>query len=173
MLAPIMVVAACAIAAYCDIRWRRIPNQLTIALAVCGLAFNAASGPKSLLLCAAVMMGVFAAGSVAFSAGMLGGGDVKLLAAGSALLNYPDFLQFILYTVFAGGILALVTAGVHGRLKQTLANVFGLLRPMLYRGSIAPAVRSHLSLPYAVAISAGSLIFMLSKSVLPSLRIPL
>ncbi len=43
-----------------------------------------------------------------FAAGLLGGGDVKLLAAGSLWLGATGTGGFLMVTVLAGGLLALV-----------------------------------------------------------------
>ena len=61
------------------------------------------------LACAAV---VFGAGTAAFAAGALGGGDVKLLAAASLFAGPGLISDFLLVTALAGGVLGLaVLAG--------------------------------------------------------------
>ena len=54
------------------------------------------------LACAAV---VFGAGTAAFAAGALGGGDVKLLAAASLFAGPGLISDFLLVTALAGGVL--------------------------------------------------------------------
>lgn len=71
-----------ALAAGSDLRRRLIPNQLPIAIAACfGLATIAEPPASALLPAIAAASAVFAAGLGLFAANLLGGGDVKLLAA--------------------------------------------------------------------------------------------
>lgn len=87
----------------------RIPNwlTLTIFLAFFPLAF-ATGMPLSVLglhvLTAAIL---FVVGFLFFSAGLFGGGDAKLLAAAGIWFGSTQALPFLIFTVLAGGVLAL------------------------------------------------------------------
>ena len=168
-----IVLAACGVAAATDIRWRRIPNQLTLALAVSGLALNALLGWKLLLISLAVLIGVTVIGFLAFSMKWLGGGDVKLLAGASAALGLPDAVDFLLYTSLAGGVIAIAVALFTGRLKTTYHNVSMVLRPLAYKGTVSVEPKSTYMLPYAVAIGSGAVLVALSHTAAPFLRLPL
>jgi prepilin peptidase CpaA len=94
------------------------------------------------LLCS---LAVFAIGAAGFAAGILGGGDVKLLAAASLFAGSAHLIDFLVVTALVGGALGLaVLAGA----------------PI---GPAAPAtdgtVRARLrcGLPYGPAIAAGGL----------------
>ena len=143
----LMVAAAAAIlvaAAGFDLRQRRIPNLLVLALAALGLArlgWGLAGGaPVTPGADLAVAGAVFAAGALAFHLGVFGGGDVKLMAAGALWLGSGATAPFLVVTSLAGGVLALV---------------------FLTAGALAGDARSRTpALPYGVAISTGALVAM-------------
>ncbi len=172
-LAIWLVLAACALAVATDVATRRIPNFLTAGLALAALTLHAFAGWTSFGIACATMIGVLLLGFVAFSFGWLGGGDVKLLAAGAAALGFPDAVPFLIYTALAGGILALIVALALGRLGSVFASIGLVLRPLAYKGTVAVAPRTPITLPYAVAIACGAAAVALSHSAVPLLRLPL
>ncbi len=165
-----IVLAASLGAAATDLARRRIPNGLVAALAIAGLALNARHGWPPFLASLGIAAAVLAAGTFVHALGAIGGGDVKLLAAAAATLNYPDCIPFVLYTLLCGGLLALALSALRGRLRPTLANLHGMLLPML--AGVAPVAPSRsIAMPYAVAIAAGTLLLALTKAVAPQLGI--
>ncbi|MFC3052505.1 A24 family peptidase [Kordiimonas pumila] len=137
----LLIASLLVIAAYTDIKERRISNRLSIGIC---LAFGMLS---SLQIQAGIsLMEAFiypvAAGFVVslvctglFALGLMGGGDVKLLASMALVAGPFMSLSFILYTALFGGVVALVTL-VHARIS----------------GSPDTA-----KVPYGVAISAAGL----------------
>src|SRR5918994_1398554 len=92
------------LAAFKDIRERRIPNRLTGALAALYPVYVLVSStpvawPAALGLAAVVFM----IGLGLFARGLIGGGDVKLLAVLSLWAGPEKFLWFMLVTTLAGG----------------------------------------------------------------------
>jgi prepilin peptidase CpaA len=172
-LAIWLVLGACAIAVATDLRFRRIPNALTATLAVAALALHGANGLAAFGIALATLVGVMFLGLIAFSFGWLGGGDVKLLAAGAAALGFPDAVPFLVYTSLGGGLLAIGFATVTGRLGTVLKSVGLLLRPFAYKGTQAVAPSNPIVLPYAVAIAFGAVAVALSHNAAPFLRLPL
>src|SRR5579872_25143 len=150
------VLAASLIGAVCDIRTRRIPNVLAGALLACGLIENAVlfgwKGAAVALVLAAV---VLLAGTFAFSFKLIGGGDVKLLAAAAGTLGYPACVFFVLCTLLCGGFIALAYAACRGRLRATFANVQAMAIPVM--AGVKPARPDGTPMPYALAIFAGAL----------------
>jgi prepilin peptidase CpaA len=74
---------------------------------------------------------------VTFHFGLMGGGDVKLLAAGALWLGTPALASYLLLTVLSGGALALlflVREGLAGR-----------------------SAGARASLPYGLAIATGGI----------------
>jgi prepilin peptidase CpaA len=127
-------------AAITDGRSRRIPNPLPLGLALLGLARIASglAGGAGIAMAAldlAAAAAVFLAGAVAFRFRLLGGGDVKLIAAAALWLGAAALGPFLLATALAGGALA----------------VGFLLLRLLGRGGVAAG------LPYGIAIAAGGI----------------
>lgn len=135
-----LAVGLLALAAGVDLRHRRIPNALVAALAALGLlriAGEVAGGgglaaPGADL---AVAAAIFVLGAVLFHLSMLGGGDVKLLAAGALWIGAPGVAAYLGATALAGGALALI--------YLLAVAAFGSRRP---------------GLPYGVAIAAGGIL---------------
>jgi prepilin peptidase CpaA len=163
-LALIVLVAGTLAAAIVDIRTRRIPNALTAAMAVAAIALHIADGATALLLVVAVMVGSFAIGAVAFSAGWFGGGDVKLIAAACGVVSYPLCISLVCFILVAGAVLALAQAVRHRRLGALVRNA-----SLLATTGVSPEAPTLL--PYGVAIAGGSAA-LAGSLFFPALRLP-
>jgi prepilin peptidase CpaA len=146
-----IMVAAASVAAIIDVRTRRVPNLLTGSLVVVALVSHAVADPHELGAVLLWMLGVFAAGTVAFALGWFGGGDVKLVTACTGIVAPHGAFPFLVAVLVAGAGLALVAAirrrRVFALLRSTAAAAFGL-----------PATERWQQ-PYAVAVAAGSLVY--------------
>ena len=162
-LVAVVLLAVTLSAAAIDVRVRRIPNALTGAAALAALVLHASEGAIPLLLALAAMCGAFALGTIAFSAGWFGGGDVKLVTAACGLVGLPGAVTLVLEILVCGALLALVEAAVRGRLVALLRST----AVVAMHGT--PIERN--ALPYGVAIAAGSVAYVVSTSLLP-LRLP-
>ena len=160
-IAYIALLTASIFAIVTDVRSRKIPNVIPISLAASALIFKAAHGPTDFLTAVAVLLAVLFVGTVAFSFHWLGGGDVKLLAAGCAFLPPSEGVYFLLFTAIGGGILALVTAAAKGTLRSTIAGAFTIVHGLQVDKDILIKPQSSTQLPYAIAISFGALSVML------------
>lgn len=160
-LIPLAVGAAWGMV--CDLRGRRIPNAVSGLLLVIGLIVRGHVGGFS-----AVASGLAAALVILlvlyrpWTAGAIGGGDVKLASAFGAWVGLGHLVWFVLASALAGGVVAavvylfaspaaraevkanLVLAGLHGQMPEVPSHRKG-----------------HLSVPYAVAISAGAAVALL------------
>lgn len=163
-LTLLLLLAATLIAAVIDVRTRQIPNALTGALAIAAIGSHFPQGLGPTLVAIATAIAVFGLGTIAFSLGWFGGGDVKLLAGCCGLVSFPDCLVLVAYVLAAGGILALVTAALSGRLVALVRSTLAVAT----HG--APTESSKL--PYGVAIAGGSALYTFS-SLIPGLRLPL
>lgn len=141
-------------AAWQDIQSMRISNVLSLGI-VAAFAVWMASGIASgsipvqqLAIAVGCAVAVFCVGAAGFAAGLLGGGDVKLLAASSLFAAPYLLLDFFLVTAVAGGILALaILAGAPiGPAVAAPGGNTGNLRSRLRR-----------VLPYGPAIGIGGL----------------
>lgn len=147
-------------AAWRDIATRTIPDVVSAGILLVGLAARAPSGWTAVATSAATMVFVFAALLPCHSRGLVGGGDVKLLAALAFGLSPFASYQMIAYVVLAGAILALVYVA----LRRILLHFDTPSHAAPRRGSIAHRVlaielwriRKGAPLPYALAIAIGA-----------------
>jgi Flp pilus assembly protein protease CpaA len=151
------VLGASAAAACTDVRNGRIPNAIPAALCVIGAIVTAHEGIWGLLPFTGVLVFVLLAGTLAHASGLLGGGDVKLIAVACATLGIHDAQVFLPATFVAGGALALIFATSRGRLRTTFSNISTLAMPML-AGVRPPRLVHGTKMPYGVAIFAGALV---------------
>jgi prepilin peptidase CpaA len=125
--APLAIILA-GVGAAIDLRTRRIPNVVTFGGATAAFAyFVYTSGLTGLGLSAAgwaTGIGLFLP---IFLLGGMGAGDVKLLGAVGAWLGPNGALLCALYSILAGGVLALIVAVRRHYLKQAFQNVWGLI----------------------------------------------
>jgi prepilin peptidase CpaA len=153
------------LAAFKDICERRIPNRLTGALAALYPVYVLVS-PTPVAWPAAVGLAavVFVIGLGLFARGLIGGGDVKLLAALSLWAGPEQFVWFILVTTLAGGALSLFSLCYWrwgGLIEARLATLG--LAPTTGRAPVSPeaptggSTARSTTLPYGVAIAAGGI----------------
>jgi prepilin peptidase CpaA len=131
ILAAMLIVAAAG-----DLRTRTIPNWLNASIALGAVPFWALSGMSlwpEVALQIAVAAGVFALFAMAFYAGAMGGGDVKMVAAVALWLPLGAVLKLLVIMSLAGGVLTIA---------------------MLVRQRLAKS-RHQLEIPYGVAIAFG------------------
>jgi len=155
-------VVLCCVATWWDLRYRRIPNALTVPALGAALCMHSAVGAgQGLLLSAA---GALAAGALllpGFLMRFTGAGDVKLLMAVGALLSFPDGFVAALLALVLGGLLGLLAALRWGRLREVISRSFGLARWFARRASGAPLAApatSGLRVPFGVAIALATLL---------------
>lgn len=131
--------AMLAVAALSDVRSRRIPNALSLALLAVGIV-HAATGDLSPLAATLTSLGGAAVGlaiwSPAYALRMLGAGDVKLFVAAAVWLGPTLALDASIASAIVGGVLA--------------------------AGWIVRRARPH-DLPYGLAIAAGASFVMWSR----------
>lgn len=121
-----------------DMRARRIPNWLNIAIALTAIPFWWLSGLEpwpDMALQIGIAAAVFLAFALAFAMGAMGGGDVKLVAALALWLPPLAVVKLLIVMSIAGGVLTLV---------------------MLVRHRIGKA-KGRLQIPYGVAIAFAGL----------------
>ena len=147
---------------YMDIRYRRIPNKLVLAILLVGLTVNTVFGGSQGLLLSLGGFGLAFALMFFFHVfGTMGAGDVKLFAAIGAVNGLALVLPTLLVVALIGGILAICKMIYSGRARTTMFGVmhffYGLLPGQRVPRIDIPADRSY-TLPYAVPICFGSLV---------------
>jgi len=149
------------VAAIGDIRDRRIPNAVTVPGLLVGLligSFFEGGLPLHALAGAGL---AFLVAFVIYAFGGFGAGDATLLTAVGPFVGPGGVLAVLLYSALAGGVLALFTAIRRGAILGLLISGKNLLLHWITRGRSGHPVNLNRpdapSLPYGVAIAAGSL----------------
>src|SRR5947207_3250683 len=168
-IAPLL--AMLIVAAATDLRWRRIPNWLTVAMMLSGLAdsivLTRAISPWSSL--AGLSIG-FAITFVLFALGALGGGDVKLMAGIGAWMGAIGVIKVFAVAAIIGMILVLVQSARQGRLMALFRSSLFMAISVFQidfagAGNSLDAGRSSVpqksQLPYAVPALLGTILVIL------------
>ncbi|EFL50218.1 peptidase A24A prepilin type IV [Solidesulfovibrio fructosivorans JJ]] len=104
LLAFALTAAACVACAVIDIRTKRIPNAITFPVAAALLLLHGVfSGTTGLTSSALGLAGGFIVFLIPHLFGVLGAGDVKLMAMVGAGLGTQALLTAVLFTSIAGG----------------------------------------------------------------------
>ncbi len=154
------------VACYTDVRRRRVPNLLTYGATAAIVVSTMPHGFVATLASLGSAIVVVFVGSVIFGLGWLGGGDVKLLAAGAAAIGFPAFLIVLLYVAVVGGVIAVIYGLREGRLRAVVTNVAMSAAAGV---NVTPAPHSR-RIPYALAICAGTFCYVASESFAPWFR---
>ena len=105
ILAALLIVVAVG-----DVRARLIPNWLNLAIALTAIPFWWLSGYAlwpQIAIQIVLAVGIFLFFATLFRFGMMGGGDVKLLAALALWLPLASMVKLLVIMSIAGGVLAL------------------------------------------------------------------
>lgn len=144
-------------AAYGDVRTRRIPNLLVLAIAMLALGRLILAGdPGAAAAAVGAAAAVFFVGFLGFWRGLWGGGDVKLLAATVLLIGHRALGDFLLVMSLFGLVVTLATLAA-ARLKPRAV----MATPSSSDAPAPPTV------PYGVAIAAAGILTLFLQS--PSL----
>jgi prepilin peptidase CpaA len=156
-------------AAVYDVRYRRIPNWLSVGGVLLGLALNTFlyqgwPGLRLSLEGLGVGFGVY---FVLYALRAMGAGDVKLMAAVGAIVGWRDWFGTFVITAIIGGAMALMLVAMRGRVKKTMWNVGFILSELksgrpAYMKKAELDVRSPqaLGLPHGAVIAVGTLFFL-------------
>jgi prepilin peptidase CpaA len=153
------IAAGMVAATIVDIRTRRIPNELTAAMAGIGVGLSAA-GVSGISVWAS-MLG-FAIGLALMMPGHLlgatGAGDVKLMAAVGSIVGPALVVTAFLFTAVAGGVLAVVVAARRRRLSATLAGTGRLVAGSAETRAQLRSAPAASRFAYGPAIAVGSIL---------------
>lgn len=131
-----------AVGAISDIRDRRLPNWLSLALLLLGLAYGYSQGGMTALgwhgAHAAIALLV---GMALFAAGIIGGGDAKFYAGLAAYFPLSEGFTLLLWVSLAGLVAIIIW--------------FGSRR--IFRPGPIDKDSLHAKFPYGVAIAGGGL----------------
>ncbi|MCX7384620.1 MAG: A24 family peptidase [Alphaproteobacteria bacterium] len=140
-------------AAWTDFAVRLIPNAACAGVAVFGLVHRATAGLEAVLLSSGVALGVFVLLVVMHARGLMGGGDVKLIAA--VVLGFVALVHLVSRHLLGRRPWLLLSSDLSGRGAHIWHRVAAI---EVWR------VRRHGSLPYGVAIASGGAWVLLTGS---------
>ena len=165
-----ILIALVLCAAIYDVRYRRIPNWLSLAGVLVGLALNAFLDQGRAGMFVSSLKGLaiaFVVYFVLYALRAMGAGDVKLMAAVGAVVGWPDWFGIFIVTAIIGGIMALILVVARGRVKRTFWNIAFILSELkggrpAYMGKEELDVKSPkaLGLPHGAVIAVGTLFFL-------------
>jgi len=169
-LSLVLVCAACtsllSVAVWQDLKTGRISNQLIlVGLVIVQLLSVLPNGLGWFSSVQGIVVGLLIFIPF-YLLRILGAGDVKLLSVVGGFFGYPGILLIGLYTSIAGGVLALAVAFFYGQLFQILSKLRrSLVRYFLHflsngRPGQFELIVGSKQIPYAVAISVGTLIYV-------------
>ena len=183
-LIPALILAAVfAIAVAEDLRARRIPNAVVLAGFTAGLFWHAAgpagawafdpdapgaTGAVGALLAA---FGMLAAFLPFYRLGLMGAGDVKLLATVAAVFgassgHWTHLVGLALAVLVTGGLLALARMVLAGTGRAVLANLHLIVAARAARAAGVEGPRFDVRcdsadrMPYAIAIATGTTLYI-------------
>ena len=155
-----------AAAALQDLRSRTIPNKLVIAVASSGVFLGSISRPHALWLSLAAALSVLIAFSALSHLGTLGAGDIKLMAAVTLLVPPAQIAGLLMTIVVMGGVVSAIYLALGWALRRRAQPVRSHhRRTALARwwGAERRRIQESGTVPYALAISSGSIIFIFAE----------
>jgi prepilin peptidase CpaA len=165
-----VLIALVLCAAVYDVRYRRIPNWLSLAGVLIGVALNAfldRNRPGMFLSSLLGLAIAFAVYFVLYALRAMGAGDVKLMAAVGAVVGWPNWFGIFVVTAIIGGIMAMILVVARGRVKKTFWNVAFILselkggRPAyMRREELDVKNPKALGLPHGAVIAVGTIFFL-------------
>ena len=146
-----------------DLRTRKIPNELVLAILVTGWLFALAVSQDAMRALVMSLAGTavgFGIWILFYVVGVIGAGDVKFFAAAGAWLGPGATWRAALVAAVAGGVLAIVVLIMEKRLGAVLRRITlaASSRTLVSvpEQAIAPG-ESRRPLPYGVALAIGAL----------------
>ena len=168
-----------SLAVWNDIKNRLIPNKIVFPGSLIGIALNTLINPGTGLfnepfggLGILIAIAGLAVGLIImlpfYALHVMGAGDVKLMAMIGAFIGPLAIVKVALFSMVAGGLLALIVALWKGVLKQVLANLHHIFMQSLIHTLSGEGVRINapevptVKLAYAIAIAMGTVFYLIT-----------
>ena len=155
----LLLIVALAAAVY-DVRYRRIPNWISVGGIALGVLANLLThGIPGLLFALAGFALGFGLYFLLYLVHAMGAGDVKLMGAIGALVGWQNWVAIFVIAAILGGIMAMIVILSRNRVKKTFWNIGYLLNEMR-RGRAPYASREELDVhsPKSVGLPHGAVI---------------
>lgn len=162
-------------AAVYDIRYRRIPNWLTLSGILAGFGLNLVLYGAGGLVVAGKGMGVaFCVYFFLYLLHAIGAGDAKLMAAAGAITGAGNWFLIFIFTALLGGLFAVILLLWKHRVKKTLWNVGYLIyelrhfrAPYLAHEELDVKNPKAARLPHGFTIAVGTAAFLVLRYLYP------
>lgn len=160
MLQTVLLFLFLAAAAYLDCVSRRIPNWLTVAMAVTGLAVSAAMGWPMLRLSLLGMAAGLIIGVVIWLLGGFKAGDAKLIAATGAVAGIQPLPGILAWTFVAAALIGLVYLVCKKELRSRMTRVWRHFKGVVLQRRISPYAPNPADkdVPFAIFLLGGAVL---------------
>lgn len=155
--------ALLAAGAATDVRTRLIPNKLAIGVAALGLGYGLLARPATMGTSLLAALAVFFALAIPAYHKIIGGGDLKLIAAATFLVPPGEAGELLLEIVLAGGVLSCLYLAARAALANSASRPAAAkaLAPAKGLDAFLEMERARIaagSTPYALAILGGAVV---------------
>jgi prepilin peptidase CpaA len=163
----LLLIVVLAAAVY-DVRYRRIPNWISVGGIALGVLSNSLRyGIPGLLFALAGFVLAFGLYFLLYVIHAMGAGDVKLMGAIGALVGWKNWIAIFVIAAIVGGIMAMIVIVARSRVKKTFWNIGYLLNEMR-RGRAAYVTREELDvkspesagLPHGAVIAVATMFYL-------------
>ncbi len=155
--------AALLLSAATDLKQRIIPNELVLVVALSGLLLGVAMRPGQVCISLVAAALVFLMLGLLCRYGVLGGGDVKLMAAVTLLVPPSAIGDLLIGIALAGGVLSCFCLSASYFARDALAGSCEQAGERRREG-VRVRVASRTEAPYAVAILGGVIWYVAKES---------
>ena len=157
------------VAAATDLKDRRIPNEVAIAVAAIGLARGLLVRPGSVWLSLLAASVVFCGLAVLSHHRILGGGDVKLISAATLLVSPTQVGPLLIDVALAGGVVGCLYLAARLGLRGPAPAASPMARGATGFAVAMNAERHRIAaggpMPYALAIFGGVCVYAANEIV--------
>jgi prepilin peptidase CpaA len=166
----LVLTAVLIAAAFQDVRFRKIPNWLTLSTATAAiLGYTLLRGSEGLLFSLSGALVGVALMILPYILGGMGAGDAKLMGAVGAILGARGVFNAFLCAALIGGVYAIIVLISNGLLRKALSRYWLMLRTLAASRKftyVPPSMAEEKPrLRYGIAIALGTLISVLLREI--------
>jgi prepilin peptidase CpaA len=162
LVLDLTLLAIIVVAAFFDIKERRIPNWIILFGLIAGLGLGGFQGSTQLLFSLIGFLVGLLFLMIPFAFGWMGAGDVKLFAVVGALVGYKPLPRVFFYSCIVAGITALIAMALDKARQISFKNFWQdwkfILLPLLTSLPDNTLRQSRVySVPWGLAMAAGTI----------------